>query len=200
MLSLEVSTSPDALTDALAGLLAILHPDAGMGSPGAVLEAARGALRRYLRKLRHHFHEHSILLWALREAEPATDESFGLIVALHEELRRISHELCQRLRREEVRRARALARSLLAMLLDHLAQERHLLTEALRGLSAGATRRFADALFERMLGELAARQRETPARDYLADLHSLYVRLIHHLQGRPADPRPPEVANERSCR
>jgi hypothetical protein len=199
MLSLEPSTAPDALTDALADLVAVLHPDAGMGSRSAILEASRGSVRTFLRKFRHHLHENSLFIWALKEAEPACFEPLRPIVGAHEILRRLSHDLCRRLRSEDVRRARSVARSLMALLLDHIENERHLLTQTVRGFDVAATSRLADALFKRMLGDMALRQGEAPSRQSVAELHSLYVRLIRHLQGRSADSRPSEVDHEHSC-
>lgn len=198
MLSLESSCAPDVLTDALADLLAVLHPEAGMGSRSAVLEFARRSLRRFLRRLRHHFHESAILHGALQKAEPACGEALRWTAAVHDQIRRLSHEISARVRSEEIRRARFIARKLMALIFEHLAEERQLLTRILCSLNSAATGRFADALFDRMMDEMAARRSEAPSRQSVADLHALYVRLIRDLQGRPVDPKSSEMEHEHS--
>ncbi|HVR87566.1 MAG TPA: hypothetical protein VMU54_24785 [Planctomycetota bacterium] len=187
MLSLAPVTEWEAPSDTLLGILAMLHPSAGGGSPGVLLEAARRSTGKYLRELRHHFYENTLLFWALRQAEPAGVASFRGILAGHGELRRLSHELCRRLRREDVRGTRALSRILLALFLEHSARERILANHLLRTLDLAATCCFADALLDRMLSDLAQRQEWTSPRQSGVDLHSHYVRLIRRLQGRPMD-------------
>ncbi|HEV3029755.1 MAG TPA: hypothetical protein VG457_19405 [Planctomycetota bacterium] len=200
MLSLAPATGLNAPSDTLVGLLAMLHPNARMGSPGVLLEAARHSAGNVLRELRHHLYENSLLFWALREAEPAGVASYRGIVAAHGELRRLSHELCRRLRREDLRGTRTITRILLALFLEHASRERILANHLLRSLDLAATGRFAEALLERMLSDLALGQEWTSKHQSVVDLHSHYIRLIRHVQGRPIDSHSTEVSYEDPCR
>jgi len=200
MFSVTPSTEWDVISDSLAGLLAMLHPKAGMGSRGVVLEAARRLAVKYLRQLRHHLHENGLLWWAMEKAEPACIASSRRIAVVHGEFRRLSHNLCRRIRREDAQGAREVARTLLAFFLEHFSEEKLLVNHILRKLDRVATGRFADALLDRMLSDMAMRKDPLSSRESLVDLHSHYVHLIRHLQGRTEDPQSIEVQYEDPCR
>jgi hypothetical protein len=200
MLSVAVSVELDAIPDSLAGLLAMLHPNAHMGSRGVVLAAARRSTKRVLRQLRHHLYENNLLLSAIQSAEPDRVASFGRIECIHGELRRLSHGLCRRLRREDAQGAREIARMLLAHFLEHSSQERVVVNRVLCKLDLAATRRFADALLKRMLVDLAGRGDAASERQSVVDLHAHYVGVIRHLQGRTRDSPSVEVNYEDPCR
>jgi len=199
MLPIAEPTSPDVLTDSLAGVAAVLHPGAELGSSSAVLLSARSALLWFLRKFRHHVHENALLVTALHDARPSAFPSVRRLGAEHRELRRLVQELCDEIHEGQVAPAHRRARTLLAVLLGHVAHERVLLLEAVRSLDAASTGRFADTLFSRMLRDLGERQASPGAQDSIADLHSLYLRLIRHLQGHPAAAHSSEVGHEHSC-
>jgi hypothetical protein len=200
MLSVAVSSELDAIPDSLAGLLAMLHPNAHMGSPGVVLAAARRSTKRVLRQLRHHLYENNLLLSAIRNAEPDRVASFGRIASVHGELRRLSHGLCRRLRREDAQGARGIARMLLAHFLEHSSRERVVVNQVLSKLDLAATRRFADALLKRMLIDMAGRGGAASDRRSVVDLHAHYIGMIRHLQGRTGDSPFVEVDYEDPCR
>lgn len=197
MLSLVPPEAPDALEDSLAELAAVLHPRAGLGSPADVLGSARGTARRVLARLRHHLHETKLAASALAAAEPALAGPLQAMSREHQDLRRFTHDLCRRLRAGDGRGARGIAREFLATLLRHGARERRMIAEAVRRLDPAATSRFADALFRRLI---RTRGGLPPSRESVAELHSLYVRLIHHLQSRPESPEPSELCHEHSGR
>lgn len=200
MLTLTEPSAPEALTDALADVASVLHPNAGLGTTGAVLGAARGSVLRFLRRLRQHLQEHALLLAALQEAEPSAFILVGRFAAEHREIRLLSHRLCDEIREGDLSGAHGAARMLMAILLCHVAGEREAFLETIRGLDPSTTSRFADQLFNRMMEDLGSREQARASREAIADLHSLYVRLIRHLQGHGEDSSPAEVEHEHSCR
>ena len=199
MLPIAEPSSPDVLTDSLAGVAAVLHPNAGLGSSSAVLLSARSALLGFLRRFRHHVHENALLVTALHEARPSAFPPVRRLATEHRELRRLVQDLCDDIDEGQVACAHHRARTLLAVLLGHVAHERVLLLDAVQSLDEASTGRFADRLFSRMLRDMGEHQTSPGAQDSIADLHSLYVRLIRHLQGHPAAPRSSEVGHEHSC-
>jgi hypothetical protein len=200
MLSVAPSIVPDALADTLAGLVAMLHPNAGMGSRGVLVPVARRTTRKILRELRHHLYESSLLLGALRQAEPACLLVFGRLAGTHQELRRLSHDLCRRLRRNDLRGARDVARAFTALFLEHSSGERTLVVHIFRTLDPAATGRFAEALLARMLGDLERRGEAASLGQSVVDLHSHDLQRIRQLQGRTDFNLTSEVHHENPSR
>jgi hypothetical protein len=190
----------DALSEAAAGLVAVLHPNAGTGFDRADRPDVRVSLRSTLCNLRHHLREHSLLLGALEDAGPTARSRLAPVVNAHREVRRLSRDLCGRVRDEDIRGARLIAQALWEKLLDHEIQERQLWTTLLRDLGPGETGRLCDALFRRMQRDSAARTGSAPDRGSLAELHVLYVRQIHKVQGRWTDPQLSEADHEHTRR
>jgi hypothetical protein len=200
MLTVAPPPEPDVISDSLAGILGLLHPNAAMGSRLVVLDAARRSTGKFLRRLRHHLHENGLLLGALEKAEPACRAPRKRIAGVHAELRRLSHELSRRLRTDDAAGARGVARALLALYLEHSARERRLVNHVLRKLDLEATCRFADALLERMLNDIGVSGGERSSRQSVVDLHAHYLGLIRRLQGRTQESPTFEVIQENSCR
>jgi hypothetical protein len=200
MLTLAIPEIPDALADALANVVGVLHPNARLGETRAAIETAAGATDVFLRRLRGHLHENSLLLASLAEAAAGSSSQLEPIEIEHRLLRQLSHDLCDRIRHDDLGGARGVARRFLAILLDHTAHEARVIMNVVRSMDGPATEHFADVLFDRMLRDAARSDRAAPCREAIADLHSLYVRLVRHLQTRRADCGEIEVPHEHSGR
>jgi hypothetical protein len=200
MLTLAESSAPEALTDALADVASVLRPNAGLGSAAEVLGAARGSVLRFLRRFRQHLQRHALLQSALREADPAAFRALGRVALEHRELRLLSHRLCGAIRQGDLDGAHGVARMLMAILLGHVAGERDVFLDTVRHLDPETTSRFAEQLFSRIMRDLGRREHARASREAIADLHSLYVRLIHCVQGNGESWSPLEVVHEHPCR
>jgi hypothetical protein len=182
VLTLSSTWTPDVLTESLAGVVDALQEGPGLMSGAVVLETARGATGHVLRRLRDHLQEERLLTWALSEVHPGCLPRILDIAHEHRLLKKMSHDLCQRIRRSNVEGAREVAHRFLAILIDHIAHEKRVLTEVVRSLNPEATRQFADALFEGMIRGARKESGAARADSSAADLNSLDVRLIQHLR------------------
>jgi len=191
--------SADVLAESMAGVVGVLHPEAGLGDPSAALQAAHGAMECFLRDLRHHLREQGLLLRALLEADPPAYFEIRPIQEEHRLLRRLSHDLCRGIRTQDAPAARDVARRFLAILLDHGSHETRVLGAAIGGLDPAAARRFSDRMFDRMVRGMTGRARAAGLTESVADLHSLYVRLIGRLRPEPGLKKNSEADHEHSC-
>jgi hypothetical protein len=188
----------DVLSESMAGVVGVLHPEASHGDPSCALQAAHGAMECFLRKLRHHLREQELLLWALLQADPPAHFEIRPIREEHRLLKQLSHDLCRRIRSQDAPGARDVARRFLAILLDHGSHEARVLGTAFKGLDSAASQRFSDRMFDRMVRGLGRSSRAAPLGDSVADLHSLYVRLIERLRPEPGQKKKKGVDHEHS--
>jgi hypothetical protein len=182
MLLVARTGAPDALVDALVGLVVALRPAAGASSSCAILAAAAKRAKDCLRELRCYLYEQGLLVRALGDRSGAFDHVSRAMGCYRRTLGRLAHSLCGRLREEDVPGTRDTARMLLACFLGSRSQERLLLAAAMISMNAFAARRFADALFGRLLSDLAGRE---GAAD---EVKTAYTRLPDRFEVRKPHP------------
>jgi hypothetical protein len=181
MLSLVDPKSPQTLPEALAGLIAVFRAGAEARSGPAVLLDARARTRPVLSHIRRHLRENALLVKSLEGSAPASTRSLRPIARCHRMLRRMTHELCYRLRTRDAEGVRSTARMLLAFVLDHASRERRLLCEVASGLGSGAARRFVDAISGMERGDRSPSPGGTPISRSPADPRALSAPVLQHL-------------------
>jgi len=181
MLHVARTSSPGALVDALADLAATLGQRAGDATPGPVLEAACSRAKECLSRLRRHLYEERVFERALEETSSASGRISRMIGDSRRILGRLGHSLCGQLRRKDLPGVRNTTRTFVAFVLDSRTRHQRILLAAVRGMDAPSARRFADALFGRLLVDLVGRE------DAAARLQSAYACLSDRLGVRAPD-------------
>jgi hemerythrin-like domain-containing protein len=149
------------LTDALAGILTRLrdHPYRMLQTD---FEAAlRDAADDFIAKLAAHLrHEEEILFPALRELVPWSERELDALEEEHRSLRVFSRSLALRITTRDEEGIRAVGRTFLAALLDHVERETAAVDRAVGSLNADEAVRFAEIINAR---EAAAKSRADEA-------------------------------------
>jgi hypothetical protein len=191
MLTLSSSWTPDVLTESLATLARVLQSGMGSRASAFVPQTARGATGQFLWMLRDHLRVKGLLKSALSEVDPRCLPRILEIEREHRLLKHLSHVLCSRIRTADREAAGDVTHRLLAILIDHMAHERRVLTELVANLDPARTRRFGDLLFDQLIRGAGKDGLAVHSPASVPDLHSLTVRLLGHL--RTSSPIPPEA-------
>jgi hypothetical protein len=134
-----------------------------------------------LSNIRRHLRENALLVKSLEGSSPASARSLRPIARCHRTLRRMTHELCYRLRTRDAEGLRSTARMLLAFVLDHASRERRLLSDVANGLGGGAARRFVEAMSGMERGDRSPLPGGTATPRSGADPRALSAPVFQHL-------------------